>query len=133
MGDEIGGPKAARAACEVVLHLLRAKNPDRPHAFALEEQSYVRLLDGGAGRAARFPWADDVIARLGAIQREKADPVAAAWPWSPASTRCVSGLPDGSWCSSSRWTRARASTGGAASRSTICGAGRPPRRRSSTR
>ncbi|WP_437504201.1 nSTAND1 domain-containing NTPase [Sorangium sp. So ce1099] len=65
--------------CKVVLELLRATDTENSFAFMLEEQSYVRHLEGGAGRSASFPWSDEVLKRLAALQRDKADPEAAAW------------------------------------------------------
>ncbi|WP_437941637.1 nSTAND1 domain-containing NTPase [Sorangium sp. So ce341] len=65
--------------CKIVLELLRATDTENSFAFMLEAQSYVRHLEGGAGRSASFPWSDEVLKRLAAVQRDNADPEAAAW------------------------------------------------------
>ncbi|WP_437627888.1 nSTAND1 domain-containing NTPase [Sorangium sp. So ce1151] len=70
---------APSSPCEIVLDLLRATDAESPFAFVLKEQTYVRHLDGGAGRSASFPWSERVLDHLAAIQRERADPAAAAW------------------------------------------------------
>ncbi|AUX44748.1 uncharacterized protein SOCE26_062160 [Sorangium cellulosum] len=65
--------------CEILLEILRATETEHPFAFVLEEQCYVRHLDGGAGRCGSFPWNEQVVDRLAAFQRERANPEAAAW------------------------------------------------------
>ncbi|XYH94640.1 CHAT domain-containing protein [Sorangium sp. So ce1128] len=74
-----GADNASSSPREIVLNLLRATDTESPFAFVLREQSYVRHLDGGAGRSACFPWSERVLEHLAAIQRERADPAAAAW------------------------------------------------------
>ncbi|XXX78723.1 CHAT domain-containing protein [Sorangium sp. So ce134] len=74
-----GAGTAPSFPCEIILDLLRATDTESPFAFVLKEQSYVRHLEGGAGRSAAFPWSERVLDHLAAIQRERADPAAAAW------------------------------------------------------
>ncbi|AUX45138.1 uncharacterized protein SOCE26_066190 [Sorangium cellulosum] len=71
--------RVSSSPCKVVLELLRATDTENSFAFMLEEQSYVRHIEGGSGRSASFPWSDEVLKRLAAVQRDKADPEAAAW------------------------------------------------------
>ncbi|WP_437669536.1 nSTAND1 domain-containing NTPase [Sorangium sp. So ce131] len=74
-----GADITSAAPCEIVLELLRATETEHPFAFVLEEHSYVRHLDGGTGRSGSFPWSEEVLHHLAAVQRERADPEAAAW------------------------------------------------------
>jgi hypothetical protein len=69
----------ASSTCDILLELVRATSAGDPHAFVLREQEYVRRLEGGAARSAIFAWGEDVLGRLGSLQRERPDPAAAAW------------------------------------------------------
>ncbi|XYI04150.1 CHAT domain-containing protein [Sorangium sp. So ce1128] len=74
-----GSGNATSSPCELVLELLRATDTSDPFAFELRQQSYVRRLDTGAGRSASFPWGSEVLGHLAAIQKQTANPAAAAW------------------------------------------------------
>ncbi|WP_433928231.1 CHAT domain-containing protein [Sorangium cellulosum] len=74
-----GVDNASSSPYEIVLELLRATDTSNPFAFELQEQSYVRRLDSGAGRSANFPWRAEVLEHLASIQKENANPAAAAW------------------------------------------------------
>ena len=74
-----GADSAPSSPREIFLDLLRATDTESPFAFVLQEQFYVRHLEGGAGRSACFPWSEQVLEHLAAIQRDRANPAAAAW------------------------------------------------------
>ncbi|WP_437570130.1 nSTAND1 domain-containing NTPase [Sorangium sp. So ce542] len=74
-----GADRAPSSPCEIVIELLRATSAQHPFDFVLQEQWYVRHLEGGAGRSASFPWSPQVLERLAAVQRERGEPAAAAW------------------------------------------------------
>src|SRR6188768_3691907 len=71
--------RGAPRACEIVLELFRASKAGNAFAFALEAQDYVRRMEDGALENAGFPWSEEALGHIEAIQREKADPAAGAW------------------------------------------------------
>src|SRR5262245_37407708 len=62
---------------DILLEFSRASDAGDEFGFRFEEQSYVRRAEDGTVEDARFPWSQEVLADLAALQRPRPDRAAA--------------------------------------------------------
>lgn len=71
-----GGPEAAAAEpLHVVIEFLRQQNPEDPHAFRFEPQTYLMRGLGGSYEASEFAWDQSVLSELSALRLPGRDAV----------------------------------------------------------
>ncbi|WP_437670486.1 nSTAND1 domain-containing NTPase [Sorangium sp. So ce131] len=61
---------------DLTLDLARAEDTDAPFAFRFTRQSYVMCREDGVFEGATFPWDDEVLRDLAALQRPRPEPLA---------------------------------------------------------
>ncbi|WP_159397583.1 CHAT domain-containing protein [Sorangium cellulosum] len=61
---------------DLTLDLARAEDTDAPFAFRFTSQSYVMRREDGVFECATFPWDDEVLRDLEALQRPRPEPLA---------------------------------------------------------